>query len=290
MKAGKDSVISLKFISTTVDSMNSPTTTRAADVAWLGISENTGKKKAAIAKHPAQAMAVRPVLPPSATPAELSTKVVTVDVPTRAPIVVPTESANRAFDAFSRLPFSSNIFALVATPVRVPRVSNKSTNKNENRTENISKLKTFEKSSLKAIGEIDGGSDTSDPSGRPVTPRIRDRIVDTKIPHKRAPFTFLVVKTTITIRAKKNTIDSLLEIFPKDRAGSAFSIMPAFNKPISAINRPIPTDTAFLSVDGIELNIASLTPNRDKIMNKIPSKNTAVRANCQGWPIFITTV
>src|SRR5699024_10199758 len=190
--------ISLKSISATVDSINNPTVTKAADVAAAGIIENTGKKNAAITKHPAVARAVSPVLPPSATPDELSTKVVIVDVPRRAPKVVPTASLIKALLTSGRLPFSSSIFALVATPVRVPRVSKISTNKNENKTENISKEKTLEKSNLKATGLIDGGRLTIFVSGKCVTPRINERTVDTKIPQSRAPFTPLAVSTIIT--------------------------------------------------------------------------------------------
>lgn len=96
MKAGNASVISEKSISATVVSMNNPTTTSAADVAWLGIIENSGKKNAAIAKQIAVVRVVRPVLPPSATPADDSTKVVIVDVPSKAPIVVPIASESKA--------------------------------------------------------------------------------------------------------------------------------------------------------------------------------------------------
>ncbi len=68
------------------------------------------------------------------------------------------------------------------------------------------------------------------------------------------------------------------------------STIPAFINPINAINRPIPTDTAFLRFIGIELKIASLTWKNDNIINIIPSRNTAVKANCQECPIPKTTV
>ena len=157
MKAGKASDISEKSISTTVVIMNNPTVTKAAAVADAGIIENTGKKKAAITKHAAVARAVRPVLPPSATPDDDSTKVVTVLVPTKAPIVVPIASDKSAFLISGKFPSSSSIFALVATPVSVPRVSKISTKRKEKSTENISSENTFEKSSLKNTGAIDGG-------------------------------------------------------------------------------------------------------------------------------------
>lgn len=57
-----------------------------------GIAVNTGAKNIEIRKRNAVVSAVRPVLPPTATPAEDSTNVVVVDVPRTAPTVVATES------------------------------------------------------------------------------------------------------------------------------------------------------------------------------------------------------
>ena len=75
---------------------------------------------------------VKPVLPPSATPEALSTNVVTVEVPNIAPAVVPTASANNAPLILGSLPSLSKNPALEETPINVPNVSNKSTNKNAN--------------------------------------------------------------------------------------------------------------------------------------------------------------
>ena len=70
-----------------------------------------------------------PVLAPAPTPAELSTKVVVVEVPNTAPTDVAMASARSAgliLGSFSSL---SNMSAFVATPISVPIVSNISTNK-----------------------------------------------------------------------------------------------------------------------------------------------------------------
>ena len=72
----------------------------------------------------------RQVLPPSKTPVELSTNVVTVVTPNQAPIVVAKASASKALPTFLTFPSSSTIFAFEATPTTVPTVSKKSTNKN----------------------------------------------------------------------------------------------------------------------------------------------------------------
>ena len=107
---------------------------------------------------------VNPVLPPSPIPDALSTYAVTVDVPSKAPTVVPIASANNACLAFGSFPFSSNIFPFEATPTKHPTVSNKSTNKNVNTTTTISKLNIWFIGTEKAcinIGFIDGAADTT---------------------------------------------------------------------------------------------------------------------------------
>ena len=55
-----------------------------------------GAAKSANPKQTAVESDVRPVRPPAITPALLSTKVVTVEVPRSAPAVVPTASAKSA--------------------------------------------------------------------------------------------------------------------------------------------------------------------------------------------------
>ena len=58
---------------------------KAGAVAADGIEPKRGAKKSDKIKRTATVRAVKPVLPPSTTPAELSTNVVTVDVPRTAP-------------------------------------------------------------------------------------------------------------------------------------------------------------------------------------------------------------
>ncbi len=60
--------------------------------------------------------------------------------------------------------------------------------------------------------------------------------------------------------------------------------MPDPDRPISDMNKPIPTETAFFNVNGIASKITSLPLNNDKTINIIPSINTAVRANSQESP------
>jgi len=72
-KAGMPSVGSLKFISTTGDIMRKPAKIRAGNVAAIGTILKTGQKNSATRKNRPVNRAVRPVLPPAATPAVLST-------------------------------------------------------------------------------------------------------------------------------------------------------------------------------------------------------------------------
>ena len=58
-----------------------------------GIARKSGARKIESRNSTAAVAAVRPVLPPAATPAEDSTKVVVVEVPKTAPTAVATESA-----------------------------------------------------------------------------------------------------------------------------------------------------------------------------------------------------
>lgn len=82
-KAGKLSVISLSSISFNPFIINTPTRNNAPVVAALGIMRNKGEKNNAKTNNKPVTKDVTPERPPSAIPAELSTKVVTVDVPQR---------------------------------------------------------------------------------------------------------------------------------------------------------------------------------------------------------------
>ena len=95
---------------------------------------------------------VRPVLPPSDTPEALSTKVVVVDVPSIAPTLVPTASAISAPLILGSFPSLSSRSALEATPIKVPRVSNRSTNKKANMMTKKSNEKNLLKSMCIKVG------------------------------------------------------------------------------------------------------------------------------------------
>ena len=146
-------------------SIKKPTMINAGAVAKDGIARKIGDRNRESANRMAATIAVRPVRPPSATPEALSTNVVTVEVPHNAPTDVPTESASNAPLIFGRLPSLFSISALEATPIRVPSVSNISTNKNANMITKKSSEKTMEKSVFKNVGAMLGMESPPEKSG-----------------------------------------------------------------------------------------------------------------------------
>ena len=123
-----------------------------------------------------------------------------------------------------------------------------------------------------------------------------------KMPHKIPPFTFLatiIPVTIIPITASTTVIPTVWNVPPSTDclklkrailvAGFPTMIW-ALNRPISAINRPMPTETARFRLKGITLNTAWRMFVRDIRMNKMPSTQTAARAISQVYPICLTTV
>ena len=123
-----------------------PTMIRAGADAAEGTSKKRGLKKSAIKKMRAVVTDVRPVRPPSATPAVLSTKLVIVDVPSAAPTTVPIASESSASFTFLMSPFLSFKLLCSAMPMSVPIVSKISTKRKvKNTVKNFSES-TVEKS------------------------------------------------------------------------------------------------------------------------------------------------
>ena len=116
------------------------------------MARKIGERNRARPKRIAVVTAVRPVRPPSETPEALSTKVVVVEVPRTAPAQVATASAISAPLMRGSFPFLSSMFALEDTPIRVPMVSNISTNRNANMITKNSPVFRMEKSSFPKIG------------------------------------------------------------------------------------------------------------------------------------------
>ena len=71
-------------------------------------------------------------------------------------------------------------------------------------------------------------------------------------------------------------------IFPNEiKVASLFTMIPAFCKPMNAMNKPIPAPMALRRLKGNASTIFSRKLVTVSRMNMIPSKSTAVKANCQ---------
>ena len=110
------------------------------------------------------------------------------------------------------------------------------------------------------------------------------------IPINIEPFTFFLLKTAVTTKPIQVIIIAGLKSPISINVDSFATTKPQFFKPINAMNNPIPPETANFKFFGIALTTASRTLKSDKIINIIPSTNTAVNAICQLTPIPITTV
>ena len=207
-----------------------------------------------------------------------------MDVPRHAPAVVAIASANRACFAFGTRPRSSSMFALAVTPIRVPTVSNISTNRKVKRIIAISRENTLEKSNWNINGERLGTLNKWSVLNalRSVTPKGIPMMVAASIPISSAPLTFLENNTPMITRPMIQTSGPAEAMLPTvTRVASEPTTIPAFLKPISAIKKPIPAEIARFRLTGILLMIASrmLVPvRRIKIT---PSRKTAVSAVCQ---------
>ena len=141
-------------------SIRTPTSTKAPVVAAEGMSRKRGERKRASTKSIAVEKAVIPVRPPSAIPAPLSTKVVTVDVPQTAPMEVAKASAIIASLMFFTLPSESIISVFAAAPMSVPTVLKMSMKTRAKMVSAISRLSSALKSNCRKVGASERGRDT----------------------------------------------------------------------------------------------------------------------------------
>src|SRR4051812_18200682 len=93
----------VQFILLISIAINAPTIINAAAVTSTEITATSGEKNKAITKQAAITTDVKPVLPPTAIPAEDSTLVAGVDVPKIAPITPAAESASNPAPIFGIL-------------------------------------------------------------------------------------------------------------------------------------------------------------------------------------------
>ena len=223
--------------------MKNPTIISAGAVANPGIARKIGDKNRETKNINPVVIAVRPVFPPSATPALDSTKLVMVEVPIIEPATVPTASAISTRPTRGSLPSLSRRFALSATPITVPIVSNISTNKNENTIiTNCDKFSPIQpKSNLKNVGAMDFGikedavkdgiKERAPASGsttyHPIISAPIPKTQVMRIPHKIYPFTWKWYMIAVINTPIKHNATPGSEKSPNfTRVESSFTTMP----------------------------------------------------------------
>ena len=137
----------------TVDTIRKPTKIRAGAVAKLGIEQKIGDSTTEIKNKNPVTTEEKPVLAPAATPEELSTNVVVVEVPSTAPAVVCNRIRQQRFlDARQSAVLVQHI-RLVCHRLTFRSVSNISTNRNAHTTAIKSKNMHTGEIQFKALSE-----------------------------------------------------------------------------------------------------------------------------------------
>ena len=198
-------------------------------------------------------------------------------------------SALRALSKFLALPYSSVIFALVATPNNVPAVSNKLTKRKDIITLSIAISKAPKISIFISVGAILGGIDTKPPNS--TNSRNIEHTVISITPIRIAPGIFLTDKEQIIRKPKAANNVSIFVKSPKLRkVASLETINPPFFNPIKPIKSPTPAPIAIRRFRGILSSIHLLNLVTLIMKNKTPAKKTAPRATSHEYPISPTTV
>ena len=195
-------------------------------------------------------------------------------------------SARPIFGMWPSLPISP---ARLATPIRVPELSNRSTKRKAKITLTRPMSSAPLMSSWRKVGASDGGIETTPPNW--VTPSRMAMAVTTRIPISTAPVTLRASRATIRMKPRVARIGAGLVRSPMPiRVAGLSTTMPAFCRAISARNRPIPAAIAERSGRGMLLMIHSRMRKIDSRKNMVAEMNTAPSATCQLWPMCSTTV
>ena len=176
----------------------------------------------------------------------------------------------------------------------VPIVSNMSMNRKVKTTTSISQERMLWNSNLQKIGDTLSGRDTSlmapaslrtsCVTASPVAGSLitRPMSVVTMMPMRMPPRTLSITRPAVIIRPIMPTSAGPWVMSPRvTSVASELTMMPAFCRPMKAMNRPIPAPMAFLSVPGMASSSQVRTLVTVRMMKRMPSSSTAVRANCQ---------
>ena len=163
-------------------------------------------------------------------------------------------------------------------------------------TASISQVKISPHWNWNAIGATESGRETTPVKcviASPVAGSLMNRpmMAVTRIPIRIPPRTWSMTSVQEITRPMTASRPVPWQTSPRATSvESLFTIRPAFCRPMKAMNRPIPAPMACLSESGIALRIQVRTFVSVRTTKMRPSIRTAVRANCQEWPIVRQTV
>src|SRR6056297_520842 len=294
--------MSSQSMSVTLPSMMMATTTSAMWEAYSGTAAASGTTASAARNRRPTTSAVMPVRPPSSTPVADSMYVVTVDVPSIPPTVVPMASAISGLSMSGRLPSSSRKPATWPTPVSVPAVSKKSTKKNVNTTSENAKASTFPNPSrnaptsgvmsycgfgMEGARGVDGWG-LSAPMAAAAQPatlvRTTPPTMEPGMPRAYSASVRNRPTTEMMATGSWAMLPSVMSV-----AGSSTTTYIS-SRPMMARNSPIPVPTANFTGSGNRRMMYSRAPMAVRMMKMIPSVTTAASAVCHGMPSAPTTV
>ena len=178
----------------------------------------------------------------------------------------------------------------------VPIVSNMSMNRKVKTTASMSQLRIWLHSNFMKMGATLSGAEMTPENFVRAVPEAgslmnRPMIAVTRMPIRMLPLTFRMTRAPVMTIPMMPSRAAPWVMSPREtRVESLFAMIPAFCRPMKAMNRPIPAPMACLSESGIAFRIQERTFVSVRMMNRRPSRNTAVRANCQECPIVRQTV
>ena len=235
-------------------------------------------------------MAVKPERPPTAIPAEDSTKAPIGDVPSKEPATIVVESAIRALPIRGILLFLTKP-ACSANPTKVPVVSKKVTSRKVNTTTISCRelmLPTCVKPTINV--ELMLGMPATMCAGMGINPVINPKMELATIPMKMAPGTLALIRIKVTSKPKM-----VSQVLPTCKEPSVTTVdlsaatRPPWLRPIKAMNSPIPALMAIFRSRGMASTTFSRNLKAVKIMKRIEATKTPARAVCQGTFIPMTT-
>jgi hypothetical protein len=209
------------------------------------------------------------------------------EVPNTAPMAVALESDSSARRRRGRCPSSLSMPARLATPTRVPAVSNTSTRSSVRITVTMDRSKAARISSSRNV-LIDGGAETR--PWKSAAPVAQPRAVTASMPITTAPTVRRAESAAMSTNPSSMKIAGVAVRSPRPTmVASLATITPLPDRAMMPRKKPMPAEMPSFRERGMALISHSRIGSTDSAMKISPEMNTAPRALCQLWPRPSTT-